>query len=214
MADLTLLISLSPALMPVGVRWGLSVSSEPDPLLKPKPSLVMMAVSAFEAPATPLLTVANFTPSAPTWICSLPSVLLTDKPPLLRVLLPTLRPLWVSMPKVTVPSAFLVVTVRPFSPLSFRVLTCSPFGLLSLPTVMVSLSLASLPSALTFLTVKVCRAVPAIFLASLAAISALSALSLAFVASLADVAACSLAFSAAVLASLASVLAVSAAWAD
>ncbi|OAV13896.1 hypothetical protein AO376_1436 [Moraxella catarrhalis] len=165
----------------------------------------MMAVSAFEAPATPLVTVANFTPSAPTWICSLPSVLLTDKPPLFRVLLPTLRPSLVLMPKVTVPFALLVVTVRPFSPLSFRVLTCSSF--VSLPTVMVSSSLV----ASCFLTVKVCRAVPAIFLASLAAILALSALVLASAASLADVAACSLAFSAAVLAALAVLVAVLAA---
>ncbi|OAV12648.1 hypothetical protein AO375_1897 [Moraxella catarrhalis] len=189
-------------------------SSEPDPLLKPKPFLVMMAVFSIPVPELPPFTLANFTPSAPTWICSFVVGLLTVKPPLFRVLLPMVRPLsWLS-PKVTIPLALSVLTSRPFSPLSFRVLTCSPFGLLSLPTVMVLASSSSAPFSSTFLTLKVCRAVPAIFLASLAAISALSALSLAFVASLADVAACSLAFSAAVLASLASVLAVSAAWAD
>ncbi|OAV31240.1 hypothetical protein AO368_0732 [Moraxella catarrhalis] len=185
------------------------VSSVPDPLLKPKPVLVMMAVFSMPAPELPPLTLANFTPSAPTWICSLLASL-TVKPPLFRVLLPTVRPLsWLS-PKVTVPSALLVATVKPSLPLSFRVLTVLLFVASSLPTVMVSFS----SFASCFLTVKVCRALPAVFLASLAAVSAFSALSLAFVASLADVAACSLAFSAAVLAALASVLAVSAAWAD
>ena len=122
MADLTLVSSLPPALMPVRLRWGLLLSSEPDPSLKPKPVLVMMAVFSMPAPAPLLLTSANLMPSAPTWICSL-LLPLTVKPPLFRVLLPTLRPSLVSMPKVTVPSALLVATVKPFSPLSFRVLT-------------------------------------------------------------------------------------------
>ena len=175
----------------------------------------MMAVFSMPAPELPPFTLANFTPSAPTWICSFVVGLLTVKPPLFRVLLPMVKPsVWLS-PKVTIPLALSVLTSRPFSPLSFRVLTVSVFCLLSLlPTVMVSFSSASSPFSSTFLTVKVCRAVPAIFLASLAAFSAFSALVLASAALLADVAACSLAFSAAVLASLASVLAVSAAWAD
>ncbi|OAV28837.1 hypothetical protein AO370_0001 [Moraxella catarrhalis] len=161
MADLTLVSSLLPALMPSLLRWGRSFLMPPDPSLKPIPSLVMRAVFSMPAPATPLLlTVANLTPSAPTWICSLLLALLTVKPPLFRVLLPMVRPLsWLS-PKVTVPSAFLVATVRPFSPLSFRVLTLSSF--VSLPTVMVSSSLV----ASCFLTVKVCRAVPAVPLVS------------------------------------------------
>ena len=109
------------------------------------------------APAAPLSsTLANFTPSAPTWICSLLAGFLIDKPSLFRVVLsPALRPLVVLMPKVTVPS-LLVATVRPFSPLNVRVLTALlPFAFL--PTVMVSSTVA--PS---FLTLKVCRAVSAV----------------------------------------------------
>ena len=160
--------------MPSVVRLGRSFLILPVPSLKPILSLVIKVVSSFGAPAPPLLTVANFTPSAPTWICSLP--FLTVKPPLFRVLLPTLRPPVVSIPKVIVPSAFLVATVRPFSPLSVRVLTCSPF--VSLPTVMVSSAVAS-----CFLTVKVCRALLAVCVAALAAVLALSALVLASAAS-------------------------------
>ncbi len=137
----------------------------------------MMVVFSMPAPELPPLTVANFTPSAPTWICSLP--FLTVKPPLLRVLLPMVRPLsWLS-PKVTIPLALSVLTSRPFSPLSFRVLTVLLFVASSLPTVMVSFS----SFASCFLTVKVCRALPAVFFASLAVFSALSALFLAAVAS-------------------------------
>ena len=82
-------------------------------------------------------------------------------------LLPTVslgvvKPLSVSIPKVTVPSALLVATVRPFSPLSVRVLTVLVFVASSLPTVM-----ALVPSSSPFLTLKVCRAVLAVPLASL-----------------------------------------------
>ena len=180
MADLTLVISLSPALMPSLVRWGLFVSSVPSVPAKPILSLVMRAVFSMPAPDVP----ANLMPSAPTWICSLLLVSLTVKPPLFRVLLPTLRPPVVSIPKVTMPFVLLVATVRPFSPLSFRVLTLPSVS--SLPTVMVSLSSASLPSALTVLTVKVCRALLAVCVAALAALSALSALVLAVSAAWAD----------------------------
>ncbi|OAV35393.1 hypothetical protein AO365_1293 [Moraxella catarrhalis] len=135
MADLTLVISLSPALMPLLVistvptfsfslvKYGLLSSSMPSLLAKPILSLVMRVVFSMPALATPPFTPANLMPSAPTWICSLPSVLLTVKPPSLREVLPMVRPLWVSIPKVTMPFALLVVTVRPFSPLSFKVLT-------------------------------------------------------------------------------------------
>ena len=77
--------------------------------------------------------------------------------PLLVILTsPTVKPLLWSMPKVTMPSALLVATVRPFSPLSVRVLTLPSVS--SLPTVMALVSVLS-PS---FLTLKVCRAVPAV----------------------------------------------------
>ncbi|OAV29125.1 hypothetical protein AO367_2049 [Moraxella catarrhalis] len=135
MADLTLVISLSPALMPLLVistvpTFSLSLVKcgrvsfiPPDPSLKPKPFLVMMAVSAFGVPAVLPFTSANLMPSAPTWICSFLVASLTVKPALPKVLLPMVRPLsWLS-PKVIVPSALLVATVRPFSPLSVRVLT-------------------------------------------------------------------------------------------
>ena len=183
MADLTLVISLSPALMPSVVRLGRSFLILPDPSLKPKPVLVMMAVSAFGLPVVPAFTSANLMPSAPTWICSSPAVFLTVKPPLFRVLLPMVRSPSCLSPKVTIPLALSVLTSRPFSPLSFRVLTCSPFGLLSLPTVMVSLSSASAPFSSTFLTVKVCRALLAVCVAASAAVLALSALVLASAAS-------------------------------
>ena len=209
MADLTLVISLSPALMPLLVistvptfsfslvKCGLLSSSMPSLLAKPILSLVMRAVFSMPAPDVLPLTSANLMPSAPTWICSL--LFLTVKPPLFRVLLPMVRPLsWLS-PKVTLPSALLVATVRPFLPSSFKVLTWPlvPF----LPTVMVSSSSA----ASSFLTVKVCRALLAVCVAALAAVSAASALFLASVASLAL-------FSAALAAVWASFLALSAAF--
>ena len=107
----------------------------------------MRVVPTFGAPTVPPLTSANFTPSAPTWICSLP--FLTVKPPLFRVLLPTLRPPVVSMPTVTFFLAASVLTVMPLSPAKVSSVLFLPsvillLLLLSLPPLMVSVLMAEL----------------------------------------------------------------------